>query len=268
MSDEPTAAPRPIVALMQPSFLPWVGYFALMDSVDEFILLDDFQFVRQSFQQRNRLFQPGEARVDWVTVPVVHPGSEARQRLVDVQLADFPRFRKRFSTTLQQSYARCAGAKRGLQVVEAALATPPKHLAELNGMLIKAVASALGITTPIRLSSELPSEGRRSERVASLLRNAGARSYYAARGAAAYMREDGVFPLADIATYFQHYVPQPYPQRHVTTFTPYLSALDVLMQTGEPSEALAFIRAGALPFDPFSRVAATVEQAAEEPTES
>ena len=65
------------VALMQPTFLPWLGYFALADAVDLFVFLDDFQFGRRTFGQRNRLFVAGD-RVDWVSVPVAHAGDAGR----------------------------------------------------------------------------------------------------------------------------------------------------------------------------------------------
>src|SRR5947209_19787967 len=61
----------PRVALMQPTFLPWQGYFALIAAADVFVLLDDFQFVRRSFHQRNRLYFLHEGPAT-VSVPVAH----------------------------------------------------------------------------------------------------------------------------------------------------------------------------------------------------
>ncbi len=58
---------------MQPTFLPWQGYFALIGMSDIFVFLDDAQFVRQSFHHRNRLFA-ARARVDWISLPVAHAG--------------------------------------------------------------------------------------------------------------------------------------------------------------------------------------------------
>ena len=64
-------------ALMQPTFLPWSGYFALIDAADVFIFLDDFQFQRRSWHHRNRIFvAPGKPA--WITVPVAHTRSETR----------------------------------------------------------------------------------------------------------------------------------------------------------------------------------------------
>ena len=60
------------VAISQPTYLPWLGYFDLIDQVDVFVLLDDVQFEKQSWQQRNRIKTP--AGLQWLTVPVIFRG--------------------------------------------------------------------------------------------------------------------------------------------------------------------------------------------------
>ena len=57
------------IAMMQPTFLPWQGFFGLVNAADLFIYLDDFQFSVQSYHQRNRLFANFN-QVDWFTVPI------------------------------------------------------------------------------------------------------------------------------------------------------------------------------------------------------
>jgi len=74
---------------MQPTFLPWVGYFDLIDQADEFIFLDSVQFEKQSWQQRNRIL--GHSGLEWITVPVFSKG-RLHQKICDVEIktADFP----------------------------------------------------------------------------------------------------------------------------------------------------------------------------------
>ena len=62
----------PRVALMQPAFLPWQGYFGLVAAADVFVLLDDFQFQRHSFHQRNRI-RAADGAETWISLPVAHP---------------------------------------------------------------------------------------------------------------------------------------------------------------------------------------------------
>jgi hypothetical protein len=231
-----------IVAMMQPTFLPWAGYFAIMDACDQFVVLDDFQFQRQSFHQRNRLFVSG-ASVGWVTVPVEHRGSQGFPLLTEVRPLVTRRFAAKLARLVGQNYGFSSELDRVTDLLSSALARQWDSLADLNTSLISGIASLLGVTAVLIRSSDVGSGGRRSHRVADLLRKIGATTYLAAGGAEEYMRKDGVFPLEDIETRFQRYSPVPYPQRQSAAFEPHLSALDVLLQLGG-SKALATIRAG------------------------
>lgn len=254
LADRPGRAPR--VALMQPTFLPWVGYFALLEAADVFVFLDDFQFVRRSFHQRNRLFR-SDGAVDWITLPVEHAGTDARATLAEVKPAADARARKKLFSTLRHDYARTPFFQQLAPEVEAWLLAEHQSLAALNIAFVRWAAAKLGLTTPTRLSSEFGSQGRRSARLADLLQRLGAATYLSARGSAGYMMEEGVFPLSAVETFFQHHQPAPYPQVHSAQFVPYLSVLDLLFQAG-PERAREVVRAGARPFDDWE----TMRQAA------
>ena len=60
------------IAIAQPTYLPWLGYFDLIDQVDAFVFLDNVQFEKQSWQQRNRIKTP--TGLQWLTVPVAFRG--------------------------------------------------------------------------------------------------------------------------------------------------------------------------------------------------
>lgn len=244
-----------VVAMMQPTFLPWAGYFALMDASDQFVLLDDFQFQRQSFQQRNRLFV-GPRQVGWVTVPVEHRGSADLPLLCDVHPVITPRFRTKLGRLLSQNYGFSEHFATLARPMQAIIEQNWQSLADLNIALIRELASMLNLSTVLLRSSEIGSAGGRSERVADLLRRVGATTYLASAGAEPYMREDGVFPLPDVDTFFQDYSPAAYEQRHSDAFVPYLSTLDLILQVG-PDKALDTIRAGAREFAPWTSKTAT-----------
>ena len=120
-------------------------------------------------------------------------------------------------------------------------------LADLNISFIDLTLGLLDIQTPTLRSSELGSVGRRSARLADLLNRVEAKRYLAAAGSREYMKEDEVFPLAEVMTCFQNYQPVEYPQLGADQFVPYLSVLDLLLQAG-PGRALSVIRAGSGPF--------------------
>jgi len=75
------------IAISQPTYLPWLGYFDLIDQVDVFVLLDSVQFEKQSWQQRNRIKTP--TGLQWLTVPVEFRG-RLGQRIMEVIIRDDP----------------------------------------------------------------------------------------------------------------------------------------------------------------------------------
>lgn len=221
----------PRVALMQPTFWPWQGYFGLVAAADVFVLLDDFQFQRHSFQQRNRI-RAADGTETWISVPVAHPRDGVFPTLGEAAPLVDAKWRRRLKTTLDQSYGRAAhhATLRGPvdEWIDAEWAT----VADMNIAFIRLVASSLGFEPTWRLSSELGSAGHRSERVLDLLRRAGARTYLCARGSYEYMAEDALFPVDDIEVVFQQFEPQPYPQRRTDAFASHLSVLDALFEVG------------------------------------
>ena len=118
---------------MQPTFLPWLGYFSLIDSVDKFVFLDVVQFESRSWQQRNRIMINYEAR--WVTVPTTLPYGKStpiNQVLINIEHYSGLKVLK----TLKPAY----GNKPGFEFIEKnlfqELLSPPDYLSLLNVELI------------------------------------------------------------------------------------------------------------------------------------
>ena len=231
---------------MQPTFLPWCGYFALIDAADVFVFLDDFQFQRRSWHHRNRIFA-APARPAWITVPVTSTHSDTRASINCISPVLDTGFRKTFLGMLQHGYGRCEHLVEVLPSLRRWIESDWTTLADLNISFIELTLGLLGIETRTLRSSELGSVGRRSARLADLLGRVGATRYLAAVGSRDYMTEDQVFPLEGVVTCFQDYQPAEYPQLGSDRFVPYLSVLDLLLQAG-PDRALSVIRAGSRPF--------------------
>lgn len=215
------------VAMMQPGFLPWLGFFELAASVDRMVLLDDFQVARHSHAHRNRLFlSPG--RPGFVSIPITHPGTlTADFRAIAV--APPARWWRKLEAGLTQTYGRAPFFADAMAMIAPILADAQGSLGALNIALIRAIAARLGLATEFVASSETPTEGlRRSARVLRLLELHGASLYLSARGSFGYMREDGLFPNVPVDVRFQDFAPHPYPQPGGEAFVPRLSALDAL----------------------------------------
>lgn len=214
----------PKVALMQPTFLPWLGFFELMDVVDIFIVLDDFQFTRHSWAHRNRLMFAGKPQ--FVNLPIRHPGS-LDATFLEIQDADSDRWRRKLALGVEQNYRHAPQYHAVKPIVDAWLAERPGDIASLEVDWIDRFRRHLNIDCILRRSSEFSTRHlRRSERVLALLEAVEASVYYAASGAFEYMKQDGVFPERGPEVLFQDHIPTPYVQLNVTDFVPNLSALD------------------------------------------
>lgn len=219
------------VAMMQPAFMPWQGYFELILKSDRFIFLDDFQFSVQSYHQRNRLFV-NKGQVDWYTVPV-QKSSSFGAPLNKTKINEIIPWRKKMLKRIEANYSKAPYYSEIAPFMSSWLLTPKESLAEQNIVFIKFVCELLDVKCKFRFSSENHSKSRRSERVIELLRWCEADFYLCAKGAFEYMLEDNVFPISDITVLFQDFKASRYEQVGVVdNFIPSLSILDALMNIG------------------------------------
>lgn len=227
-------------AILQPTFLPWIGWFDIADQVDMLILLDDVAFSKQSWQQRNRLrTQKG---LNYVTVPAQSSG-RLGQSIREVEVAD-SRFAIKLERTIAANYARAPYFKTYFPEFCEVLhhAVVAGKLSTLNSGLIEWFCDVLGITTPRRLSSTLDVGGKRGEYVAALCEYTGANEYLSPSGAEDYLLEDcEAFDQRKISVWLHEYTHPEYNQVF-SPFMPYASTLDLLFNEGV--RALEIIRSG------------------------
>jgi hypothetical protein len=230
------------VAMMQPAFLPWQGFFELICQSERFVILDDFQFSIQSYHQRNRLFVDKE-RVDWYSVPIrksISFGAPLNQTSIN---EDIP-WRVKMWKRIQQNYSKASYYPLIAPLIQRWLFERADSLAAQNIGFIMSVCEVLGYKREFILGSHFSSTAKRSERVAELLRLNLADVYYCARGSFDYMMADGLFPLSDTEVLFQDFHPTAYSQiGSQNTFFPCLSVLDALMNVG-PERTAALIAQG------------------------
>lgn len=219
------------VAMMQPTFMPWQGYFELIAQSDIFIFLDNFQFSAQSYHQRNRLFVD-RGRVDWYVVPVQKSVSY-RAPLNKTRIHEEKPWRKKMWMRIKTNYGKCEYFNEIQEILHDWLTRPSPSLAALNTEFIRIICTAMDISPEFQYSSQIPTTGMRSQRVLELLRSCGATRYYCAQGAFPYMFKDAAFPTPDIDVVFQDFSQQPYPQKcSPNLFVSYLSILDAIMNIG------------------------------------
>jgi len=228
------------VAIAQPTYLSWLGYFDLIDQVDAFVLLDNVQFEKQSWQQRNRIKTPGG--LQWLTVPVKIKG-RSTQLIREVEIAEAD-FYLRHLNLLRANYRTARCFEMFFEPLAAILREGARggSLAVMNIELIKWLASCLGILTPFVLASTLPVEGKRTKLNLAICEALGANEYYSAIGSADYLLEESdIFSDRGIEIYFQNYSHPQYPQLF-PPFAVFASVIDLIFNTGP--EAVGIIRRG------------------------
>lgn len=213
---------------MQPTYLPWSGYFNLMATADLFVILDDAQLQRSSWHSRNQIVLGGGAQM--LTVPVKRTGLATR--ICDAEINYATDWRRSHLGQLRQAYRRAPWGAMVLELVEGALDSKPARLVELNLSLIRSLAEVLRIETPLVLASELGVEGVRTDRLVELCHVVKATSYLSPSGAAEYLAGDGFLERSGLELHIQEFVPDEYPQQGGSRFLPRMSVVDVLANVG------------------------------------
>ena len=238
------------IAILQSNYIPWKGYFDIINRVDEFVLYDDCRYTRRDWRNRNAVKTPEGAQ--WLTIPVRVPPGEPRIR--DVAVAD-DSWRQRHWRTLQRNYARAPFFAEYRDRFESLyLGGTETRLSWINREFIETINDILGICTPLRWSWEFPLRDGRNERIIDLCRQLGATEYLSGPAAKSYI-EPELFQRAGVRLAWMSYEGYPeYPQ----LFGPFehcVSALDLIFNCG-PACARYMLR-----FDNQSTPAGVPEEA-------
>jgi hypothetical protein len=234
----------PTCAIMQPTYLPWIGYFALMDMADVFVFLDDVQLSKQSWQTRNRIKGEGGKEL-MLSVPVRHAGA---QPIRDVEI-DGAHWVAKHLKSFTQNYRKAPHFGEALALYEPVLQVAHAKLCDLNIALISAVADRLDITGRRIRSSEIAEKSAdRRDRLVDICKQFGADTYLSPAGAAGYLSEDdgeAQFGKHGMTLLYQRYEHPTYAQVN-GAFLPYMCVLDLIANVGV-AQAATIIRAGIRP---------------------
>src|SRR5438105_8943847 len=201
--------PRKTVAVVQSCYIPWKGYFDLINVVDEFILYDDVQYTRRDWRNRNLIKTPQGPH--WLTIPVQVKGKYT-QRIDEVMVSD-PRWGERHWKSIVHNYSSAPyfGEYRD-SLEELYFAADELHLSKINRRFLEAACDILGISTTIAWSTDYEGHGRKTERLVDLCAQAGASHYLSGPAALGYLDED-LFAKAGLGLSYMDYAGYPeYPQ--------------------------------------------------------
>lgn len=222
------------VAIMQPTYLPWCGYFGLMQAVDAFVVLDSVQFARRSWQQRNQIKSSQGAQ--WLTVPVVKKGKR-EQLISETEIDIFSNFSATHRKTIEANYRKAPFFNELSSGLFDCIEKSQPLLADLNIGIIKHCQNLLGIKTPLFYSSQMQGIGAKADLLASLCKELGATEYISAPGSKEYLDQSSAFKGIGVPVRYLHYRHPEYPQLF-GDFLPYMSVIDILFNCGEQSAKL------------------------------
>ena len=222
------------VAIMQPAYLPWSGYFGLMQSVDLFIFLDSVQFARRSWQQRNQI--KTATGPQWLTVPVLVKGKRD-QLISQVEIDMAAGFDVAHCRALKFNYCQANHYQPYVDAIVALIEDPPPLLADLTIGCIEGMAQMLNIDTPTIRSSTLNNIGTKADLLASICQQVDATEYVSPPGSREYLEASDAFEKIGVPVRYFGYQHPVYHQPF-GDFLPYMSSLDMLFNCGEQSKLL------------------------------
>lgn len=170
-------------AIIQSNYLPWKGYFHMIQRVDVFVFLEDVQYTIRDWRNRNRIKVP-EGGSKWITVPVLG----GRDQLICEARIDSSRdWGRQHLEALRRSYSETPGFSTYFPDLKSRIENPPELLSQLNRELVGLICSWLGIQTEFIDSSELRIPGSKDDKLLGILKEIGADHYLSGPAARDYI---------------------------------------------------------------------------------
>jgi hypothetical protein len=220
-----------LVAIHQPNFFPWLGYFDKIAKADAFVFLDHVQFPKKGgvWTNRVKLLIGGEA--SWFTATINRQFHGTRS-INEMSFLQGNPWREKLFKTLEHEYKKHPFFPEVAQVVQPLLLNPENRVADYNIQAITAIAKAVGLNTEkLKRSSQFSVDEASTEMLCTLTRTAGGDVYLCGGGAEGY-QEDEKFEAQRIGLQYQNFVHPVYPQKNQDSFVPGLSIIDMLMNQG------------------------------------
>lgn len=218
-----------IVGIHQPQFMPWLGYLDKIAKSDIFVFLDDVQFKKNEWQNRNRIKTAQGPQ--WLTVPVSFHFPE---KITEVKVNNQTDWKKNHINAFSTNYSKARSFDEITGLFSDIYSKEWESLSELNIQVTLKIMEYLGIKTKVMLSSKMETSGASTERLVSICRQLNADTYLSGAGGKDYL-EENKFTDVNIKVIYQHYE-HPVYQQCFGEFIPNLSAIDLLFNCGQESK--------------------------------
>jgi hypothetical protein len=216
------------VAIIQPNYIPWKGYFDIIHCVDAFIFLDDVQYTTRDWRNRNKI-KLRDGSTSWLSIPV---SGGRNQRICDVEIDNTQGWARKHSEALRHSYGKSPFFERYFPRFSELLLAEHKYLADLDIALTKEICGWLGISIETHRSSALLGEGAKDERLIDLTQKVGGTLYLSGPAARDYIQPER-FAEARIELAYHDYSGYPEYAQIAPPFDHFVTVLDLLFSVGD-----------------------------------
>lgn len=219
------------VAICQPNFLPWLGYFEMGCRADIYVMLDDVQYIRREWVNRNKIPNQSGSGSQWLTVPLK---KTKRESLInEMEIENGEEWAQKMLQAIHHIYVRTPYYKTYSGQLKETLSRKWEKLADLNLALIRVIYGILGIKDNLILSSGLKIDSKKDDKLADICERLGADIYLANNGSRPYI-DPSKFHRKNIGFVFQDYEHPVYPVSRYT-FMPHMSIIDLIFWSGPAS---------------------------------
>lgn len=216
------------VAILQSNYIPWKGYFGLIERVDEFVILDEVQYTKNDWRNRNKI--KGRSGGQWLTIPVRQ--EQLAQRISEVKIQDH-RWSSKHWNTLAQNYSKAKYFKDYSAQVESIYLEAGKLelLSDVNQLFLKRICSILALDTKISNCTDYEIAGDRVDRLVNLCRQTGADVYLSGPAAKDYL-DEAKFSSEGVTVEWMSYSGYPVYEQLFPPFEHGVTILDLLFSVG------------------------------------
>ena len=221
-----------IVSIHQPYYFPWLGYFEKILKADVFVLLDDVQYEKNNFYNRNKIKTANGA--SWITIPVIYKN---RINLMDITIDNKQKWQKKHFDSIFFSYKKAPFFKEHEEfLVKTFKEERWEKLIDINNYTLTYLINALEIETPIKYASNLGIKSTATKRLVDITTIVGADTYLSGSSGKNYMELD-LFEEENLQIIYQDYHSPEYSQLGIG-FEPNMCILDLLLNHGPKSKEI------------------------------
>jgi len=226
------------VVILQPSYIPWRGYFHQIALADVFVFYDDVKYDKNGWRNRNRIKTTSGSQ--WLTIPVNTTNLERDQTPINqIRIDHSKNWSKKHWSALTTAYSKTPYFRDYKQFLEEVYDHKPEFLSEFTIPLTIKIAGFLGIhhTKFLKSSEMVGIAGKKTDRLIAILTTLGATEYISGPSAKDYIEEEKFLEQGIKVEYMTYAYPE-YPQFY-PPFDPFVTILDLLFMTGQ--NALKYI---------------------------